>query len=157
MRLVVLASPSNWFAVQVTNRLLNTSVLLKWLCFTVFLVYVLLNVFLLLTLNWLIMNRFECLLCIRVTIKGEDLFFYFLLLRIDLRPSSLTALCITFCSNMSICLLYLISSYLSFSLFSHFRFVFRHFYSLFIIIVCALIVFWLCLVVLASVGNWLAV
>ena len=61
--------------------------------------------------------------------------------RIDPRTSFLTALCITLCSNLSFCLQILICLHLSSFMFSNFRFVPRHFYSLFIIIDCALSVF----------------
>ena len=67
--------------------------------------------------------------------------FYLLLLRIDPGTSSLTALCITFGSNLSFCLLLLICLYLSAFLFSKFNFVLKQLYCLFIIIVHALSVF----------------
>ena len=61
--------------------------------------------------------------------------------RIYPRTSSLTALCITHCSNMSICLLFLICLYLSSFMLSNSRFVPRQFYSLFVNIVRALSAF----------------
>ena len=62
--------------------------------------------------------------------------------RIDPRTSSLTALCIIHYSNLSFCLLLLICIYLSTFMFSHFLFVPRQLYSLFLIHVCALGVSW---------------
>ncbi len=61
--------------------------------------------------------------------------FCFFLPRIDPRTSPLTALCTTHCSNLSFCLLLLIGLYLSTFMFSHFRFVPRQLYLLFVIIV----------------------
>ena len=64
-----------------------------------------------------------------------------MLLRIDPRTSSLTALCFTHCSNLSFCLLLLICSYLSSVMFSNFRFVPRQLNCLFTIILRASSVF----------------
>ena len=61
--------------------------------------------------------------------------------RIDPSTSSLTAVCITHCSNLSFCLLFLICLCLSSFMFSNFRFDPRQLHSLFKIIVRALSVF----------------
>ena len=61
--------------------------------------------------------------------------------KLDPRTSSLTALCITHCSNLSFCQLLLICFHLCTFMFSHFRFVPRQTCSLFMIIVRTLSVF----------------
>ena len=83
-------------------------------------------------------KRVSALNCKRII--NETDCFHSLLPRINPRTSSLTALCITHCSYLSICLL---SSFANVYVlvFSNFRFVFRQIYSLFIIIVRALSVF----------------
>ena len=65
----------------------------------------------------------------------------FFLPRIHPMTSSLAALFITHCSNLSFCLLLLICLYLLTILFSHFCFVRRQLYSSFIVFVRALSVF----------------
>ena len=67
--------------------------------------------------------------------------FYLLLLRINPRTSSLTALCITLCSNLSFCLVLLNCLYLSAFLFSNIRYVLSQLYCPFSVIVRILSVF----------------
>ena len=67
--------------------------------------------------------------------------FCLLLPRIVRRTSSFTAQFITHCFNLSFCLLLLICLYLSSYMFSNFCFIPRQLYTLFIIVVRALIVF----------------
>ena len=95
------------------------------------------------TFNWKLINieQIWMLNLYNIYNKRWKKKFRFLLPRLDPRTSTLTALCITHCSNLSFCQLFLICFWLSNYLFSNFCFVSRQLYSLFMIIVRTLSVF----------------
>ena len=99
------------------------------------------NGFLVLIVNWLIIKQIVTLnLNNRYNWRWKKTF-CFLLLNIDPRTSSLTALSITHCSDLSFCLLLLICLHLSSFMFLDYRFVSKQLYCLFIINLLVLSVF----------------
>ena len=133
--LIVFASIFNWSAVLVIISLLNTFVSSKLTLLTVSFLSALLNGFFLFNWNWLIIKLIWMLNFYNRDNYRWKKAFRILQPRIDPRTTSLTAISITHCSNLSFCLLFLICLWLSKYLFLNFCFVSRQLSSLFMIIV----------------------